>query len=426
MAHVSRTVHSAVADSVRRSDRLRRGLANALLAIASIALTVAALEIGFRLANFDFEFKAYAFHNLPIFYRQPTMPFGGGLFRRPGPDEWRGQVLNTMTRYKAWQHKMGADDTYRDEVPVTITYDRMGFRNPPDLSDWDIVVAGDSFTELGHLPYADLFTTHLGELLRLRVKNLGVSFTGTVTQTAYLTEFGRSPSTKEAVVVFFEGNDISDIVLEKLSMQRQLTTNVFEAAQQRNLDLLPRQTSFLRAAYRLVTEGPPPGRLDLVNAYFVWGATERPLTIEFPRSVPPNPSELSVAHREALAEAIKGWGEAARALGLRPWLVYMPCKRRVLEGYMRWKAPAAAVPLPAGLPELIRDLATGAGIEFIDVTPVLRAETAAGRLTYNTVMDSHLNRHGSLLVGRALADALAPAGRPGSRDGAAGAGAARP
>lgn len=146
-----------------------------------------------------------------------------------------------------------------------------------------------------------------------------------------------------------------------------------------------------------------------MNAYFVWGDSETPLTIEFPRDVPPNPSSLPVASREAVAEAIRGWGVAARALGLRPWLVYMPCKRRALEGYLRWKAPGRPIPLPSGLPELIRDLATDAGIGFIDVTPALREETAAGRLTYNTVMDSHLNRLGSLTVARALAKALAPA-----------------
>jgi len=410
---VSRPEYSALANSVARSERLRRGFANALLALVSVTVTVAALEIGFRLANFDFEFKARAFHNLPIFYRQPTVPFEPGLFRRPGPDQWRGQVLNTMSRYKAWQRRLGADDTYKDEAPVTITYDSIGFRNPPDLRDWDIVVAGDSFTELGHLPYADLFTTHLGELLHKRVKNLGVSFTGTITQTAYLKEFGKSPSTKEAVVVFFDGNDVGDIIAEQRSIQQQLTTNAWDAIAQRNLDLLPRQTSFLTAAYRLLTESlvarETPGRIDLVNAYFVWGGSETPLTIEFPRSVPPNLSELPASYTEAVAEAIKGWGVAARALGLRPWLVYMPCKRRVLEGYLRWKNPAPAVPLPSGLPEWVREVATEAGIGFIDVTPALRAETAAGRLTYNTVMDSHLNRHGSATVGRALADALAPA-----------------
>ena len=45
-----RPEYSALASSAGRSARLRRGLANALLALASITLTVSALEIGFRLA----------------------------------------------------------------------------------------------------------------------------------------------------------------------------------------------------------------------------------------------------------------------------------------------------------------------------------------------------------------------------------------
>jgi hypothetical protein len=144
-----------------------------LLALVSVAVTVLLLEIGGRLADFDFEFNAHAFNTVPIFYRQPIVPVGEAFFRRPGPDRWEGNAIDVMYRMGG-----GTDGAYRDAPPVVATYDALGFRNPDALADWEIAIAGDSFTELGFLPYDDLFTTRVAGALGVRVKNLGVSYTG--------------------------------------------------------------------------------------------------------------------------------------------------------------------------------------------------------------------------------------------------------
>lgn len=70
----------------------RRGsrIAGPLLALASAGLTVLALEVGFRAADFDFEFKAHAFNTVPIFYRQPIVPVGPAFFAGPGRIAGRG------------------------------------------------------------------------------------------------------------------------------------------------------------------------------------------------------------------------------------------------------------------------------------------------------------------------------------------------
>ena len=44
------------------------------------------------------------------------------------------------------------------------------------------------------------------------------------------------------------------------------------------------------------------------------------------------------------------------------------------------------------------------GIAVVDVTEKLTAKTIEGTLTYNPVFDSHLNREGSLTVGRVVAE----------------------
>jgi hypothetical protein len=379
-----------------------RSIAGPLLALGSVALTVLAIEVGFRLADFDFEFKRRAFARVPIFYRQPVVPVGPGFYRRPGPDGWRGQVIRPWARWNGC-----LDDVYRDEPERSIAYDSLGFRNPPDLLDWDIVVVGDSFTELGALPDEEIFTTRLGRLLGRRVKNLGVGGTGTYTQAFYLDAWGKASATTDAVLVFFEGNDFLDIV-EEVRQREEHSRGVARLRLEQlpsRLDGLPNQRSFLTAAYRWVTRTPPTGIVDCSNAFFVSDDTRTPVTLEW--ALPPDRRHLTAELRARVADAIDTFAATATRLGLRPWLAFMPCKRRVLDGHL---VPAPGHPLPAlppGTPALIAVIAREAGVHFIDLTPALRAEVEAGRLPVET-WDSHLNALGAERVARTLADALRP------------------
>jgi hypothetical protein len=386
-----------------------------VLALVSGIITVLVLELGFRLADFDFEFKAHAFNTVPIFYRQPIVPVGESFFRRPGPDRWEGNALDVMYRMTG-----GNDGAYRELAPVTVTYDALGFRNPETLRDWDLVVVGDSFTELGFLSYEDLFTTRLGRELGLRVKNLGVSYTGTSTQAFYLREYGKAASTTDSILIFFEGNDFKDLVNE----HRRLETARASGAPPNpprdaptRLAALPKQTSFVVAVQRWLTGYRPTlpvgshpfiGNAGEFNAYFVGSATRTPVTIE--RQMPPSAIDLPPLERALVSAAIAAYGDTARQLGLRPWLAFMPCKRRALDGQLVWKASELARPLPLGMPDLVRELAIANDIRFVDLTPALQRESAAGRLTYNAMWDTHLNQLGSLTVARVLAEALASRG----------------
>lgn len=385
------------------------------LAVASTALTLLVLEVGFRLADFDFDFKSHAFNTVPIFYRQPIVPVGEAFFRRPGPDRWEGNALDVMYRMTG-----GTDGAYRDLPDVVVTYDADGFRNPESLRDWEIAVVGDSFTELGFLPYDDLFTTRLGRALGGRVRNLGVSYTGPATQTVYLRDYGKAASTTDAVLVFFEGNDFEDLVNEARRLEHARATGAPVRPPRdapTRLAELPKQTSFMRALMRWLTGTRPPlptgdhpfirQRGDF-DAWFDAGGTRTPVTIE--RQMPAAAAELPARERALAAAAIAAFGTTARELGLRPWLVFMPCKRRALDGHLEWRDPALARPLPTGIPELVGALAAASGIRFLDVTPALARETAAGRLTYNAKWDTHLNALGSRVVADALTTALARRG----------------
>lgn len=361
------------------------------LSLISTLAVLLVCEAVFRLVHFDFKKEQEIFQTLPICYRQPIVPVGSIFFRRPGPDEWRGQVVAGWMRYDGWPERL-----IPDEPDVTITYDSDGFRNPESLTDWDIVVVGDSFVELGYLPYDDLYTTRLGELLHRHVKNLGVAYTGPLSHIFYLCEYGKSHSAAVAVLIFFEGNDIADLEREHAMRQE------YEAAGKRiHFREFQTETSLVRS----LTYGPwvqaRAGRAT--DGWFT--DTDTPLLIHY---APPVAAQLSDRQRELLESAVAQWGEAARSLGMRPWLAFMPCKLHALYGHLRFADDVSRDMIefrPTDLPEHMAGLCRKNEIGFVDLTPPLARAADRGELPYNTI-DSHLNRAGSHIVADALAEAL--------------------
>lgn len=381
-----------------------------LLSAASLLATVFVLEIGFRVAGYDFEKKARTLETIPIYYRKPMLPVEEGCLRRRGPDQWEGKVLTSMRRW------VGVPDQYLpEERALSVSYDKLGFRNPEDLDDWTVVVVGDSFTELGYLAYEDLFTSRVAAQLNLRVKNLGVSYAGPFTYLCYLRAYGRATSTRHAVMAFFEGNDLDDLVLEdkELRKAREPSENTPPGAAKfypPAPELKP-QSSFLKALHRLATsdrkEPRPTGvAWNFATHFFTGGGARVPVSIAYS---PPWSSAVSDHQRNLLGRALNGWARVARSGGMKPWLLYIPCKQRALYGYLTEAlSPQQRIAPwePTDLPAMVQSMAEERGIEFIDSTPALQAETARGRLTYNTIYDSHVNRLGSLTIARVLAEAL--------------------
>jgi hypothetical protein len=367
-----------------------------VLAQVMLLSSIFLLEVSFRAVHFDFSGQRSAFMKVPVAFRDPTLPVGPGLFRRPGPARVEGRPLTFMLRSQG-----GLDRAYETEPIVVVEYDSLGFRNPEDLRDWEIVVAGDSFTELGHLPYQDLWTTEASRILNCKIKNLGASHTGPLTQTFYLKEYGKSPRTRIAIIAFFEGNDLYDLLDEE---SRVLHSRVGRAD---NPYQFEPQTSLIKHALKTLF-GDRPTKKYFQNAYYVCDGTKVPVTVHY---TPLGSKDLDPGMMALLENAVAGWGETARALGLKPWLLYMPSKERVLHGHLEFldrADRALRAWSPTDLPDVVNRFCAKHGIRFLDLTPVLAGESDKGVLTYNGVFDSHLNRTGALRVGQALAQALQP------------------
>jgi hypothetical protein len=354
------------------------------------------VEVAGRKAGYDFDHQAAAFYQVPVFLRKATVPVGEAFFRRPGPVQWRGRALSLAEKHLGIS---GASRTPSEDPEILLEYDEQGFRNAQGLHDWEVVVVGDSFTELGSVTSEDLFTSRLGKMLGLRVKNLGVSDTGTLTQTVYLEKYGVSASTKDAMIVFFEGNDIDDLIRENERLLHARTGN----KENRSLEALPRQSSFIKAVCKLLEPSRPMTISD--NAIFEVDGHSKPVRIRY---APLGSARLPAGIKAMLRESLQCWAAAAKRLNVKPWLVFMPCKHRVLHRHLKYMdhAPRWITEwAPTDFPDIVQAMCREAGIEFIDLSPRLIAEAARGRLTFNAT-DSHLNREGSLCVAEELADAL--------------------
>ena len=400
---------------VRRSQTWR----TASLAVAAVAATLAAAELGFRAIGYDFSGARAAHEAYPIYYRRPTVAVGSVFFRRPGPAVWRGNVLA-----RGFDAELGSQDEtpnpYRDGPEITVRYDADGFRNPETLEDWTIAVAGDSFTELGYLADEDLFTSQLGRHLGVGVKNLGASFTGPLTQIFYLEQYAASPSLRQAVLVFFEGNDLADLRDESRALRRWRATG-----ERPRREIQPQSSLLCHLRRRLAADAGERRRLSIQEfiprhlGFFDSVSGEVPVTVQH---APPSAAELGAAGRQRLDRTLAKLAAVAGGLGAEPWLVYMPSKRRVLHERLRMAETAEPELVrwrPGELAQLVAETAERRGVHFLDLSPALLAEAARGRLLYNGVWDTHLNREGSHLVGRVLAEALGAGlnAQPGPVDG---------
>ncbi len=386
-------VAAAMAGLYRR-ERVARYSRRACLAAISVILSLTLAELSFRFVSFDFRHQEAAWRRVPPYFRKPLTPLGNGLRRRSGPEEWTGPVIRTYLKQLRLETA-----PYRDEPAITVRYDEHGFRNEQHLADWEIAVTGDSFTELGHLSYDQLFTTLLGRSLHLNVLNLGVSYTGPVTQLEYLRSYGLSASTKHAMVVFFEGNDLEDAAREYGELRRYQDTGLIHQPR------FHAQTSLLRAIGDRFRSSSPSGEGEpSVDALFASRQGEIPITLGF---TPHGSSHMTQEESAALEYFFKNYADLGARNRLHLWIAYMPCKTRVLHGSITF-TPQASEEIrtwqPNDLPQTIARECSRYAISFIDLTPTLVEETRrAGALLYNGLYDPHLNARGSAVVAAELA-----------------------
>lgn len=392
---------------------IKTGRLWSLMRLASINAIIfgflfAVLEAGGRVAKVDFsafgraaaESKRQAY---PPWTQEPSLPLPEVYYQHAGPLSWTGQPLRSLELLR-----QGTDNAYLDEPSITVTYDSAGFRNLDGLKDWDVVVVGDSYTELGYLPDAQMSSSVAAQRSGLRVKNLGVCDTGLLTYARYLNRFGAAPGCKQVVFVMFEGNDIQDTTAEYEALQRYKLTG------ERDYRELGPQTSFAKSLIKVVKDARNQRHpQSFQNAWFTGASQEVPITISV--ELPIDPKAMSGVQLIALKTGIAACADEARSQGLAATLVYVPVNNRVYHGLLRFRESLPSeVPVwqPHDLPRMVAELCAERGMAFVDSTPALRAAAEKGRYVHNRILDCHVNAEGSAIIGEVIADALGATVRP--------------
>jgi hypothetical protein len=386
-----------------REGRLAHLGAGACASFVALVVCLGSFELFFRAIGHDFLDWKKRQEQIAPFFVLPDEPIGDGLFKRRGPTSWTGQVLFTRLQQLGIQ-----PNPYADEPTITVTYDAEGFRNPPDLQDWDIVVAGDSFTELGHLPQEALSTSVLARALGRRVKNLGASACATLTQLAYLERYGVAASTRDALLVFFEGNDLRE--LEQEFYAREVWRKTGESPFARPGPQTSLIVGLVEGLRRLRGQGRA---VDVTDALFEGRSGKIPVTV---MQTPTALATWTSEEQGRFASVLQRYAAFAADHHLRPWLVYLPCKLRVQREHLTFLARAKqrlSHWTPDELPHAVGEICAARGIFFVDATPALRAEAeASGELLYSSIYDTHLDARGAEVVGQAMARAIGSSSRP--------------
>jgi lysophospholipase L1-like esterase len=279
-----------------------------------------------------------------------------------------------------------------------VTYDRNGFRNQRDLERANVVVIGDSFVEGLTVTDAELVTSQLAALQGEVVANLGQSTYGPLQELIVLKRYALPLHPRTVVWMFFEGNDLQDVIGYQRALQHP--PDFLHAFWARSFT-----RSALLAVKRLL-EPPvkPPGtkRAGLCRA-----PDAQSLTTYFGyRAKPFSPEELAAL--DETARTLATADQLCTAQGARLVFVFVPTKFRVLHDLCQFADNSEcrnwALPdMPERLQSALRSISPGIG--FLDLTPYLVEAAKTAEFPYYRD-DEHWTPAGHKVAAEALSHYL--------------------
>ncbi len=312
-----------------------------------------------------------------------------------------------------------SEDSDRRRFPrVEIPVDSLGFPNPRDVEDADLVILGDSMAVAAGARAPRGLQAELEEATGLRVSNLGVAGIGPVQEAWLLEEMALAKSPRCVVWLFFGGNDVTLSLEPFVHRQRGETTWAEAYADRRKPrlvlpDLVARSLARRPAARR----EPLPG-----VSFTLADGTAQPLWF--------NPFTLrQLEWTREQWQGNRGWIEVRAVLararelcasrGIALVLVYVPPAEEVYLPHVEPDAarihamasfdlphPVAAEPARflaallerrSSLEACVRDFCAENGIAFLSAVPALEALARKGELGY-LVTDTHWQDAGQRAV----------------------------
>ena len=334
----------------------------------------------------------------------------------------------------------------RPAIPVALTTDDRGLRNPPRTGHYDVSVAGDSFTEGLLVSDDQTWWSLLSRQTGLRIYNTGVAGLAIREYLNNWVAFGLDSGARTVIVTIFEGNDWKALDPPPRSAAfgpEARQADVFGASALARVFGFALATSPLRVRAELALEQlltpigadwplPPSLGLSWMPVAITTGGTTQHYAWEpkhmmrldlEPASFAASPEWTT---NEAVLRQLVG---LARARGVRLVIAYAPSKPHVVVPLLRDQVSAEQLRAFAEFrdrggellpPEafrdrldrnldtqehVLRDWCVEQGVEFVSLTKVLRDRVAAGVPVYFTY-DAHWTEEGHAAVAAHLAASL--------------------
>ena len=323
-------------------------------------------------------------------------------FERPAHLSWTGLSRGDLALLN------GDNDPYARKV--SFQTDGEGFRNPKEPGEADIVMLGDSYTEAGNVPDAEIYSTLVGQKLGLVVDNLGRAGYTTPTELIVLKRYGLKHRPKLVIWQLAEANDLVEVVTYKRWMARGRPWYSVAGPQ----GLLKRRLAWQRRSltyrvFSLLRE--PTLNPRLFQGYFR-GRGDDDDPVRFFYSSGLRDAAVGNPGWAGFTNALTTGIELCRSNQIQVLVVLMPDKFRVLRDCTRF-APALArklahLPGVAAKPsfgEMVRGFCAARQVPFVDATEPLRRHAEQGELVYQA-FDTHLSAAGHRAVAELLVETI--------------------
>ncbi|RIK92982.1 MAG: hypothetical protein DCC71_24275 [Proteobacteria bacterium] len=360
-----------------------------------------------------------------------------------------GRVLTRQPDYR-WEvvreDRPAPGRSYPKRVPgrpaqsVVLTTDDRGLRNAPRAGTYDVVVAGDSFTEGSMVSDDQTWWAVAARAAGLRIYNTAVSGLSIREYLNHWAAFGLDTGARTLVVTVYEGNDWKPLGPAKRAAWRPprvraLRAGVFDFAWGDS----PLRWRAEQALVQLLAPigadrplAPNPG-LDWMPAAVESGGVVRHYAFE-PKHMMRldwDPDAFRAAPEWTTNEAVlREIAALARERGVRLVVAYAPVKPHVvlplvrervsaeaLRGFAAFRSGGRPLPEPAAFRDrlyarldvqehALRDWCAEQGVAFASLTAPLRDAMARGVPVFFTY-DPHWTEEGHAVVAEALAPLLA-------------------
>lgn len=280
-----------------------------------------------------------------------------------------------------------------------VNYDQNGFRNDTDLKSADIVVIGDSFVEDITTSTAQLMTSLLARLEGKVVANLGQYGYGPLEEVSVLRRYGLPLQPRTVVWMFYEGNDLKDVVhFHHVTAALHKSPTFWLAFWHRSFTY--NALAQLYVQFKSVTKPSGVKRSAVIQmptgerrtAYFVYPSA--PFTKEDLDALDETDRTLAAAHNLCAAQ------------GTRLIFVFIPTKFRVFRRFCQFPPGSECRDwdvndMPERLEEAIGSISPDIG--FLDLTPKLADAVKRGSLPYH-IDDDHWSSEGQKIAADAIND----------------------